>query len=143
MSRADDLAAEAAMAEEAQHATPSKDALKAMTYLPSFVRRVSAHQFQLSELPPDLRDALADYDVDGDGAQPCVWQRIPAPRPARPAKQRACCLSTLAVAQRRARRHSHGGRDRGGRSPPAPAEEKGTHVLSACPPARAFSADAS
>ena len=72
MGRADSLAAEAAMAEEAQHETPSKDAQKALAYLPSFVRRVSAHQFLLAELPPDLRDALADYDVDGDGAQPCV-----------------------------------------------------------------------
>ena len=52
------------MAAEAQHA-PSKDA---MAFLPTFVRRVSAHQFLLAELPPDLRDALADYDVDGDGA---------------------------------------------------------------------------
>ena len=69
MSRANGLAAEAAMAEEALE-TPSKDAQKAMAYLPSFVRRVSAHQFLLAELPPDLRDALADYDVDGDGA--CV-----------------------------------------------------------------------
>ena len=81
MSRADGLAAEAAeaaLAEEAQHATPSKDAQKAMAYLPSFVRRVSAHQFLLAELPPDLRDALADYDVDGDGAQPYSKQHRPA-----------------------------------------------------------------
>ena len=66
MSRAHGLAAEAAMEENQQ--TPSKDAQKAMSFLPSFVRRVSAHQFLLAELPPDLRDALADYDVDGDGA---------------------------------------------------------------------------
>ena len=74
MRRADGLAAEAAEAAEAAAAMeanvkPSapKDAKSALAYLPSFVRRVSTHEFLLSELPEDLRDALADYDVDGDG----------------------------------------------------------------------------
>ena len=71
MSRAGGLEFEASMAHEEKPA-PSQDAQKAMAYLPSFVRRVSAHQFQLAELPPDLRDALADYDVDGDGACCCM-----------------------------------------------------------------------
>ena len=79
MSRAGGLVAEVAMAEEQQPA-PSLDAQKAMAYLPSFVRRVSAHQFLLAELPPDLRDALADYDVDGDGA---------SQQPARTSRRRA------------------------------------------------------
>ena len=96
------------MAEEAQHETPSKDAQKAMAYLPSFVRRVSAHQFLLAELPPDLRDALADYDVDGDGARPRVSQpsRDGTPRNSGPAEaacllfQRAeCCSSPCAQAR--------------------------------------------
>ena len=29
--------------------------------------RNGAHQFLLSDLPEDLRDALAEYDIDGDG----------------------------------------------------------------------------
>ena len=125
MSRADGLAAEAGMAED-QHATPSKDAQKAMAYLPSFVRRVSAHQFLLAELPPDLRDALADYDVDGDGALRCdsslgcCWTALAANSSV------PFAFGALAVAHRCTRRHGHGGRDRGGRSPPAPSEEEGT-----------------
>lgn len=56
--------------EEAQMAapTPSRlNALKAEAILPHFVRRSAAQQFLLAEMPKDLREALADYDVDGDG----------------------------------------------------------------------------
>lgn len=42
--------------------------------------RNGAHQFVLSDLPDDLREALADYDVDGDGAQP-ARPSSPAPAP--------------------------------------------------------------
>jgi hypothetical protein len=121
LSRAAGLEFEASMA-QAEHPAPSVDAQKAMSYLPSFVRRVSAHQFQLADLPPDLRDALADYDVDGDGA--CLLAAaVPGPH-ATPAQERACrCFALSAVT---ARRHGDCERDRGGRSPPAPAEEKGT-----------------
>ena len=129
------------MAEEVLE-TPSKDAQKAMAYLPSFVRRVSAHQFLLAELPPDLRDALADYDVDGDGA----WPELTLDR-CRPLllPGTSCLLfGALTVAHRRARRHGHCGRDRRRRSPPAPAEEKGAYCGTAPTLALlAFSADAS
>ena len=50
---------------------PSRwNALKAEAILPHFVRRSAAQQFLLAEMPKELRDALADYDVDGDGAPP-------------------------------------------------------------------------
>ena len=34
---------------------------------PSYIVHKTNHQFQLSEMPQDLGDALREYDVDGDG----------------------------------------------------------------------------
>ena len=117
MSRHDGLVAVAAVASHDMEVNHSKDAKHALSYLPSFVRRVNAHQFLLTELPPDLREALADYDVDGDGAHGRMRTRMRWTRTASES-------STLC-----ARRDCDGGRDRGGCSPPAPAEEKGTRKL--------------
>jgi hypothetical protein len=146
MSRADGLAAEAAMAEDHEHATSVSKGK--VDYLPSFVRRApalaSAHQFLLAELPPNLREALADYDVDGDGARVVLR---PGFDPRRQHCQKHRCArycSTLIAAQPCARRHGDCARDCGRRSSPAPAEEKGEQAqLSRCSLLRAFYLNAS